>query len=241
MIEGSHAEIEELLGAYALDAVDPDERDLVDQHLPTCARCRSEVQADREVAALLAHSGAPAPEGLWERIVESLEAPPPRLDLVPRNQSPAGSRSADPIVQARPRAWATRAMLGALAAAAAVIAVLGIQVRDQGDQLDSVRTAMGEKGLTDDLVVAAGDPDARRVELTSADGRLEGVRAVLVPDGTGYLLAGSLPELAEGSTAVLSMTNTGKTLNTRTTTKPRASHRRRRVRRALRLLTAPPP
>jgi len=91
-------------------------------------------------------------------------------------------------------------MLGALAAAAAVIAVLGIQVRDQGDQLDSVRTAMGEKGLTDDLVVAAGDPDARRVELTSADGRLEGVRAVLVPDGTGYLLAGSLPELAEGRT-----------------------------------------
>lgn len=50
----THEEVTELLGAYALDAVDEDERALVEEHLGLCARCRAEVQAHRETATLLA-------------------------------------------------------------------------------------------------------------------------------------------------------------------------------------------
>ncbi|MGH2872076.1 MAG: zf-HC2 domain-containing protein, partial [Solirubrobacteraceae bacterium] len=46
-----HHEIEELLGAYALDAVDPDERAAVDSHLAECLRCRAEVDRHRQIAA----------------------------------------------------------------------------------------------------------------------------------------------------------------------------------------------
>ncbi|MEA3055576.1 MAG: hypothetical protein QOD30_1008, partial [Actinomycetota bacterium] len=51
----SHDEIQELLGAYALDAVDPDERSDVEDHLRDCARCRAEVAEHRDTAAFLAH------------------------------------------------------------------------------------------------------------------------------------------------------------------------------------------
>src|SRR5262245_64213668 len=88
----SHAEIEELLGAYALDAVDPDEREAIEAHLSGCPRCRAEVDAGREVAAGLAQTGAPAPEGVWERIAGAIEgeAPPPlRLVAAPPDQGDA--------------------------------------------------------------------------------------------------------------------------------------------------------
>src|SRR3989304_8628791 len=48
-----------LLGAYAVEALDPDERASVDKHLPICDSCRAALGGYQEVAqALLA---APAP------------------------------------------------------------------------------------------------------------------------------------------------------------------------------------
>ena len=57
-------EYSELLGAYALDAVDPDERDRIELHLTECPRCRAEVADHREVAAFLAQPGGSAPDGV---------------------------------------------------------------------------------------------------------------------------------------------------------------------------------
>jgi anti-sigma-K factor RskA len=42
------------LGAYALDAVSPDERAAIEAHLKTCESCRAELQAMSETAAALA-------------------------------------------------------------------------------------------------------------------------------------------------------------------------------------------
>ena len=57
-------DIEELLGAYALDAVDPDERRQVEAFLQTSPRARAEVDQHREVAALFAFGGGEeAPAG----------------------------------------------------------------------------------------------------------------------------------------------------------------------------------
>jgi anti-sigma factor RsiW len=76
-----HAELQELLGAYALDAVEPEEAAAIERHLPTCPRCRNELTDHREVAALLGYAGASAPSGVWDRIVASLEEAPPALQL----------------------------------------------------------------------------------------------------------------------------------------------------------------
>jgi hypothetical protein len=76
-----HEEVQELLGAYALDAVEPDEAAAIERHLPTCPRCRIELADHREVAALMGYAGADAPSGVWDRIIASLEEPPPALNL----------------------------------------------------------------------------------------------------------------------------------------------------------------
>ncbi|HEY0397098.1 MAG TPA: zf-HC2 domain-containing protein, partial [Acidimicrobiia bacterium] len=77
----THHDIQELLGAFALDAVDDEERDVIEAHLAGCPRCRAEVEGHRETAALLAHSGARAPEAVWDRIAEALDEAPPAMDL----------------------------------------------------------------------------------------------------------------------------------------------------------------
>src|SRR5204862_2371026 len=79
-------DIDELLGAYALDAVDDDERRAVDAYLATNPRARAEVDQHREVATLLAFGAAAAPEGLWDRIASSIaemdaDAPEPGPEL----------------------------------------------------------------------------------------------------------------------------------------------------------------
>jgi len=77
----AHQELQDLLGAYALDAVEPDEAAAIERHLPTCPRCRIELAEHREVAALMGYAGADAPSGVWDRIIASLEEPPPALNL----------------------------------------------------------------------------------------------------------------------------------------------------------------
>jgi anti-sigma factor RsiW len=126
----SHTEIEDLLGAYALDAVDGDEARQVADHLVECARCRAEVAEHREVAALLAQGGSPAPAELWDRIAASIDGTgPSEQDKVlvpppPLFSSPRGDR------RRRPRR--SRLTLSLAAVAAAVIAALGVQVVGQG-------------------------------------------------------------------------------------------------------------
>jgi hypothetical protein len=70
-----HEAIEELLGAYALDAVTPEEHELVRRHLEECPRCADEVALHHEVAGLLANTGQDAPGELWDRIADRLDQP----------------------------------------------------------------------------------------------------------------------------------------------------------------------
>ena len=61
-----HDELISLLGAYALDAVDDDERRAIDEHLEICAACRAEVAQHLEVAAALGTTAvSAAPDDLW--------------------------------------------------------------------------------------------------------------------------------------------------------------------------------
>lgn len=198
-----HRRLEELLGAYALDAVDRDERDLLEHHLPDCARCRAEVEEFREVAALLAHSGAAAPEGVWDRIAASLEgeAPgiegPPPLPFLP-SAAPAGAVVVDADL-ARRRRWQTRAAGAVMAAAAAVIVVLGVQIADQDRRLDEMAGLLAVDALERAYQVAEATPDSERIELRSFDGRAD-TQAVVTEEGVGYLWASDLPRLEEGRT-----------------------------------------
>ena len=61
----THEEASELLGAYALHAVEPEEHTQLEEHLATCPRCRAELDGLREVAGFMGNSVESLPEGLW--------------------------------------------------------------------------------------------------------------------------------------------------------------------------------
>ncbi|CAN5408019.1 anti-sigma factor [soil metagenome] len=184
MTPRTHAELAELLGAYALDALGDidDEHSDVERHLTGCARCRAEVEEHREVAALLAHEGAAAPDGLWDRISGSLESAPPDLD---RRLYPVGGR--------RPATSRRRRVFEVTAAAAAIvaIAVLGFTLRDLDQRLNDTE---------DEVAAERQSPDAVVVELTPTQGSGPSVQAVIAPGGQGSLVADELPRLRPGRT-----------------------------------------
>lgn len=186
--ELTHEEAAELLGAYALDAVDVDERDAIEHHLNECPRCRAEVADHRTVASFLGSAGGRAPDGLWDRIAGSLEEPPPELKLAP----------VVPIKERRSVSMRVGAAVAAVAAA--VIAVLGAEVVHLNNQVDHL--AAPDRAKTELLSAAThafADPRAQRVSMRSTDGTVSS-QAALLPDGTGFLVADDLPGLPNDRT-----------------------------------------
>lgn len=181
----THDDIRELLGVYAIDAVDPDEAEAIEAHLAQCPRCRAEVSEHREAATMLSFSGSNAPDGMWSKIASGLEETPPPLEL---------SR----VVPLRRRV-ASRRLTALAAAAVAVVALLGAQVVRQGDRIDQLSAAADQRGLDQAAAAAAFAPDANKVRLQSDDGS-HFVDAVVLSNGHGYLIAGTLPVLDAGHT-----------------------------------------
>lgn len=190
----AHHEIEELLGAYALDAVDPEEARLVEEHLVECPRCRAEVAEHREVAALLTSGTTdPVPDGVWDRIAADLGDTPPSVPI----EVAFGQRQAQrPVARNRP----ARVLAGLAAAAVILVVALmaGVLV-DQRSQIDDLQRKIAGAAEQDSVLALLEDPGTQVVSLHSEDGVVE-VRAVVGHDGDSLLLASGLPGLAQGRT-----------------------------------------
>jgi anti-sigma-K factor RskA len=166
--------VHELTAAYALDALDDDERRAFEEHLPGCARCREEVADLSQTAALLAH-GAPA------------ATPPPVLrDRIIAEARRDGGATVIPFPR---RSRVVLGVAGAVTAAAAAIAIaFGVHSASLSRDLDDAQEA----------VDVLADPAARAIPLEGAKGRLvvnsEGAAALVVqglrpaPKGKTYEL-----------------------------------------------------
>ncbi|MBO0747027.1 MAG: anti-sigma factor [Acidimicrobiaceae bacterium] len=210
-----------MLGAYALDALDPEETAAVEDHLAECPRCRSEVAAYRNTASLLATPGGEAPPGVWDRIAAQLTfddaAPgedlpePPRVlpnlrppDLRPENFAapnqvpPDGSTSN--VVALRRRRRVALPGVAALAAAAAVAAVvLGVSAANLNHRVNSLASALHTSGLQQAAASAVLSSDHQSVRLTSATSH-KAAEVVILPDGNAYLVRSDLPALDSART-----------------------------------------
>ena len=177
-------DLDELLGAYALDAVSPEEADRVADYLAINPKAAAEVREHREVATMLAFTGMDAPEGLWSRIEQELDAPAP----VP---GPELARVMSIEDAPSRRRFATVAPWIASAAAAAIIAVVAIGIADRAT------------APTDPLVAAYeaadADRDSAKATLVAEGSSFEAV-AVIDQDGHGYVRAGELPALGADQT-----------------------------------------
>jgi anti-sigma-K factor RskA len=165
----SDPELDALLGAYALDAVDPDERARVDEYLAVNPLARDEVDELRESAASLALAPVDdltAPPALWDRISSRLADEPRVLTTL----QPRGRRFLSP-----------RVVAGLAAVAAVAIVVLAAQVI-----VLRARDTSSPSNLAAAFDKAATQTGAREVALAPATGARV-ARIVLLPDGTGYL------------------------------------------------------
>ena len=116
----------DLLAAYALDALDDDERERFERHLADCEECSEQLALLREPVAALAYAaeGPVPPKELRDRIIEGARAEP---------------RAA--VIKLPRRNW-TLGAVAAVAAAAACLAVgLGIWANSLSNSLDRERSA----------------------------------------------------------------------------------------------------
>jgi hypothetical protein len=196
----SHDDAAELLGAYALDAVEPDEVEAIEEHLRTCPRCRDELQAHREVVGVLAYPGQEAPDGMWDRVAERIHDagsgdPDRPVRLLPM---------ADPAARAGRRAPRTTIVMSALAAAAVVVvALLGLDVarlQNRTNHLSHEVASMTGQPTMADVTRARSIPGARSVKLSSPAGGGPTLDAVILPGGQGYLYGSKLTPLVSSQT-----------------------------------------
>jgi anti-sigma-K factor RskA len=195
---GAAEELDSLLGAYALDALDAEDRARIDSYLQRDAGARAEVDELRETAAslaLLPPASLDPPAELWARISGEIAKEQAR-DARARDGGARTRPRADELAARRIRR--TRVSWIAAAAAVIVLVVLGAQVASLHSRLDRANrfgpTAMA--AAFDRAVKADG---ALQVALTAKSGATL-ARVVLLPDGTGYLRGDRLAPLPSDQT-----------------------------------------
>ncbi len=80
-------------------------------------------------------------------------------------------------------------------AAVAMIGFLGIRGADDRRRIDQLAVGAHVDELRRAANAALADPNARKVDLVSTDGN-QSAQAVVLPDGTGYIVNSNLPALA---------------------------------------------
>ncbi|MDZ4827799.1 MAG: anti-sigma factor [Actinomycetota bacterium] len=158
-------ELDSLLGAYALDALDGDERARVDEYVARNPAVMSEIDELRETAAALALApvdDVAAPPELWARIVAETSD-----DLAVRRER-------------RSQPWAPIAV----AAAVALVVGAGIGVVVSSDE---------QNANVADAYETAVDDGAREITLANDDGDVAHI--ALLDNGTGFVRNDGLAEL----------------------------------------------
>ena len=197
-------DLAELLAAYALDALDDDERAWVEDYLERDPAAADEARELRITASMLAATGGPPPDGVWERLQEVIGQDAIGQDAI---ADEADASLAPPVAPVAPvvalptredraaRVRAERRWHGAaaVAAVAVVLAVVfgGLWLAGRGDDASAPSVAAL-------AAAAAREPGARHSELADPSGRTLAT-AVVTRDGSGYLIA-RLPTAAAGHT-----------------------------------------
>ena len=218
----SHEEVAELLGAFALDAVDGEDGETVHRHLAECRRCQAGLSEFHEVAGLLANSGGDAPPEVWENIAARVALSQLAAVGEPGGEGGGETRRhedhdmVDSVVSMagfpttakgrhRFRDGARNTVRWIIpvstAAALIVIAVLGLQVAHLNDRVGKLEAAQSLQGMSQAVQAAVLDPQATRVQLTSVkhEGSTLG-QIVLLPSGSAFMINGDMPGLPSNET-----------------------------------------
>jgi len=184
-------QMDELLGAYALDAVEESERREIETYVAKNPRARAEVAEHREVATMLSSTGTTAPSGLWDKIAASLDerAPEPGKFLAPLMRLDTKRQRRHQRSQ-RP-AWF---VVGALAVAAcAALGILGVKLNNRTNELNNAH-AQSASARLETAASTAMATATRKTVLLSKDGTT--AANVAIDGAHGYLVTDHLPSLS---------------------------------------------
>jgi anti-sigma-K factor RskA len=170
-------DVHELTAAFALDALDPEERETYEAHLAQCARCREELASLGETATALAF-GVTSP------------APPKRLRDHILAAAAAERENVVPLPMRRP--WLVRATVAAASVAACAAVVLGVWAGTLSHSLDRARAASARAEMAAQVLA---DPNSQQTSLTGGNGML-----AVDPSGRGVLVVHRLPAAPSGRT-----------------------------------------
>jgi len=212
----THEQANELIAAFALDAVPSDERERMETHLNDCPRCREELDSLRGVATALAYSVETVPEGLWPNISRQLPlchgVQPPTMP-VPIRPGVARETANEPSLRLRPlrsrRARAATAVT--FAAAGAITAVCGFNVGSAQNQGAHQPNATVD-GANAAVAAALRVPGRKIVMLGNPDHSAY-ARFVVLRDGRGFLMKAALPAVSADQTYQLWGTIGGQTIS----------------------------
>jgi anti-sigma-K factor RskA len=170
-----HRELQDLIPAHALNALDADDAVLLDGHIDSCDECRRELDDLRETTALLAFATEPVepPARLRASILDAVAEKTP--ERAPR----------------RARLAFLRGTLAGTLAGAAIALVVGLALHGQLNDVRSSRDA--QSALVANLLRPGSD-----VRPLTGVGTLRG--AVVRNGGSGRLVLTDLPAPAAGHT-----------------------------------------
>ncbi|MGC8481776.1 MAG: anti-sigma factor domain-containing protein, partial [Acidimicrobiales bacterium] len=190
----SHAEASELLGAYALNAVDLEEATRIADHLDDCVDCLEDYRRFVEVAALLGPVEMKVDDEVWDAIAREIGGgtpPPPPLRLEPLVQRDQGRRTASE------RRRLLEIAAGGIAAAA--IVVLSIAIGHLTSEIKSLRGSLSAPQLNAAATSALANPGTRVLSLDSPKGTELALIGV-TRSGGAYLIPRSLRVLPPDKT-----------------------------------------
>ncbi|QIG46158.1 anti-sigma factor [Nocardioides anomalus] len=212
------SDIHALSGAYAVHALDEDERSEFERHLATCDTCRAEVDSLAETAALFAETtlGTP-PASLRERVLADISTVRPLPPALPeqarhraddRTEGPADEPAATVVALAPRRRRRVASFLAAAAAVAAVgtgIAVTQLNDDAPQDTFSAIAQAPDARTFTTEL--GNGGSATVVVSKQRNEAYIEAKRMPAAPSGKQYVLwlqhdgtmtqAGVMPEGAD--------------------------------------------
>jgi anti-sigma-K factor RskA len=183
----THDELEVLVSARALDALDPADAAAVEAHLAGCESCRAAFDEALETAAALALSVPPSepPANLRERILVAARA-------TPQEEAAAAPAPVSAVAPARRRRrfseifTPSRNFAAAFALAAALLGVLYLSERDRASTLEA------ERDHSVLVSQALATPGAQVVAL-SGPGGAGGGAVVLAADRKPLVVSDLLP------------------------------------------------
>lgn len=215
-------DVHALVGAYAVDALDTEERERFEAHLAQCADCRDEVASLQEAAALLGPDTVEPPASVRASVLDGIDAirplPPISPEATPAQPDDLAGRRARRRTRRSIAQRLTRTPLLVAAAAVLLLAVGTALVRpwadDQPTPPSNLTAAERVLAADDAKTVEKSFPDGSSAEVTvsrhEAGAVIQTQDMAHAPDGKDYQLwfltpagefqsAGLMPDISDAT------------------------------------------